>query len=71
MQKGSKVKYELDKETDANSWPYSVNLTHYPLIMDSFHYTGMMDPLDVLILCSEPVPMTWSVLPHWGILYDW
>jgi inorganic pyrophosphatase len=62
IQKGSKTKYELDKATGmlvldrilSTSTHYPANYGFIPLT-----YGDDKDPLDVLILCSEPiVPMT-------------
>ena len=61
IEKGSKKKYELDKETGMlmldrvlyTSTHYPANYGFIPLT-----YAGDDDPLDVLVLCSEPiVPM--------------
>lgn len=61
ISKGSKTKYELDKETGLlrldrilyTSTQYPANYGMIPLT-----YAGDKDPLDVLILCQEPlVPM--------------
>lgn len=60
--KGSKNKYELDKETGLIMLDRILHTsTHYPanygLIPRTFADDG--DPLDVLVLCSEPLfPMT-------------
>lgn len=60
--KGSKSKYELDKETGYLILDRILHTsTHYPanygFIPRTYGYDG--DPLDVLLLCSEPVrPMT-------------
>ena len=60
--KGSKVKYELDKETGLLKMDRILyTSTHYPanygFIPRTFADDG--DPLDVLVLCSEPlVPMS-------------
>lgn len=60
--KGSKIKYELDKETGLMKLDRILHTsTHYPanygLIPRTFADDG--DPLDVLVLCSEElVPMT-------------
>ncbi|MDO4847630.1 MAG: inorganic diphosphatase [Clostridiaceae bacterium] len=62
ISKGSKMKYELDKETGFlrldrvlyTSTHYPANYGFVPLT-----YAEDNDPLDVLVLCSEPiVPMT-------------
>lgn len=62
IQKGSKTKYELDKETGmlvldrilSTSTHYPANYGFIPLTLGDDD-----DPLDVLILCSEPIaPMT-------------
>ena len=60
--KGSKTKYELDKETGLIKLDRILyTSTHYPanygLIPRTFAADG--DPLDVLVLCSEPIqPMS-------------
>lgn len=56
--KGSKTKYELDKETGLLRLDrvLSTNLTypvHYGLIPQT--YCADEDPLDIIILCSEPL----------------
>ena len=56
--KGSKTKYELDKETGLIKLDRILyTSTHYPanygLIPRTFAADG--DPLDVLVLCSEPI----------------
>ena len=62
ISKGSKVKYELDKETGMIILDRILyTSTHYPasygFIPGTFADDG--DPLDVLVLCSEPlVPLT-------------
>lgn len=62
IEKGSKKKYELDKETGHIILDRILyTSTHYPanygLIPRTFADDG--DPLDVLVLCSEPIyPMT-------------
>jgi inorganic pyrophosphatase len=58
IEKGSKVKYELDKETGMLRLDRILyTSTHYPasygLIPRTFADDG--DPLDVLVLCSEPI----------------
>ena len=62
IEKGSKCKYELDKETGIlildrilyTSTHYPANYGFIPLT-----YADDFDPLDVLVLCSEPLrPMT-------------
>lgn len=62
ISKGSKMKYELDKETGFlkldrvlyTSTHYPANYGFIPLT-----YAEDNDPLDVLVLCSEPIePMT-------------
>jgi inorganic pyrophosphatase len=61
ISKGSKNKYEMDKDTGAlildrvlyTSTHYPANYGFIPLTLSDDH-----DPLDVLVLCSEPiVPM--------------
>ena len=60
--KGGKMKYELDKETglmrlDRVLYTSTVYPTSYGFIPHTYAEDG--DPLDVLVLCSEPVaPMT-------------
>ena len=60
--KGSKMKYELDKETgllrlDRVLYTSTVYPTSYGFIPRT--YAEDNDPLDVLVLCSEPIaPMT-------------
>lgn len=62
ISKGSKTKYELDKETGMLKLDRILyTSTHYPanygFIPRTYGDDG--DPLDVLVLCSEPiVPMT-------------
>lgn len=62
IQKGGKVKYELDKETGLILMDRILyTSTHYPanygFIPRTYGDDG--DPLDVLVLCSEPIlPMT-------------
>ena len=62
ISKGSKLKYELDKKTGMlildrilyTSTHYPANYGFIPLT-----YAEDNDPLDVLVLCSEPIePMT-------------
>lgn len=58
IEKGSKNKYELDKETGALRLDRILyTSTHYPanygFIPRTFADDG--DPLDVLVLCSEPI----------------
>ena len=58
IQKGSKTKYELDKETGLLILDRILyTSTHYPasygLIPRTYADDG--DPLDVLVLCSEPI----------------
>ncbi|MEA4921128.1 MAG: inorganic diphosphatase [Clostridiaceae bacterium] len=58
IEKGSKNKYELDKETGALRLDRILyTSTHYPanygFIPRSYADDG--DPLDVLVLCSEPI----------------
>ena len=58
IEKGSKKKYEMDKETGFirldrilyTSTHYPANYGFIPLT-----YAGDDDPLDVLVLCSEPI----------------
>ena len=62
ISKGSKIKYELDKETGFIVMDRILHTsTHYPanygFIPRTYGDDG--DPLDVLVLCSEPIdPMT-------------
>jgi inorganic pyrophosphatase len=62
IQKGSKTKYELDKDTGMLVLDRILSTsTHYPANYGFIPrtYGDDSDPLDVLILCSEPiVPMT-------------
>jgi len=62
IQKGSKTKYELDKETGTLVLDRILSTsTHYPANYGFIPrtFSDDNDPLDVLILCSEPiVPMT-------------
>ena len=61
ISKGSKMKYELDKETGALILDRVLyTSTHYPASYGFIPrtYAEDNDPLDVLLLCSEPiVPM--------------
>lgn len=60
--KGSKMKYELDKETGCLKLDRVLyTSTHYPANYGFIPrtYADDGDPLDVLLLCSEPIlPMT-------------
>ncbi len=60
--KGSKSKYELDKETGVLMLDRILHTsTHYPANYGFIPrtYGDDMDPLDVVVLCSEPlVPLT-------------
>ena len=62
IEKGSKVKYELDKETGMLRMDRVLyTSTHYPanygFIPHTYGYDN--DPLDVLVYCSEPIaPMS-------------
>ncbi len=62
IEKGSKCKYELDKETGILILDRILyTSTHYPANYGFIPrtYGDDMDPLDVLVLCSEPLhPMT-------------
>ncbi len=62
ISKGSKNKYELDKETGCLMLDRVLyTATHYPANYGfiPLTYSDDNDPLDVLVLCSEPiVPMT-------------
>jgi inorganic pyrophosphatase len=62
IQKGSKVKYELDKETGRLKLDRILHTsTHYPANYGfiPLTYGDDYDPLDVLVLCSEEIiPLT-------------
>lgn len=62
IEKGSKIKYELDKETGMIILDRILyTSTHYPASYGFIPrtYADDGDPLDVLILCSEPIaPLT-------------
>ena len=62
IEKGSKKKYELDKETGLIILDRILHTsTHYPANYGFIPrtYGDDRDPLDVLVLCSEPIePMT-------------
>jgi len=62
IEKGSKIKYELDKETGMIILDRILyTSTHYPASYGFIPHTYADDgdPLDVLILCSEPIaPLT-------------
>ncbi len=62
ISKGSKTKYELDKETGVMMLDRILHTsTHYPANYGFIPrtYGDDLDPLDVLVLCSEPIaPMT-------------
>ena len=62
IEKGSKCKYELDKETGVLRLDRILyTSTHYPANYGFIPrtYADDLDPLDVLVLCSEPLyPMT-------------
>ena len=62
IEKGSKNKYEMDKDTGALRLDRILyTSTHYPANYGFIPrtYGDDMDPLDVLILCSEPIePLT-------------
>ena len=58
IEKGSKIKYELDKETGMIILDRILyTSTHYPASYGFIPrtYADDEDPLDVLILCSEPI----------------
>ncbi|MCL2163740.1 MAG: inorganic diphosphatase [Oscillospiraceae bacterium] len=58
IEKGSKVKYELDKETGMLILDRILyTSTHYPASYGFIPrtYAEDNDPLDVLVLCSEPI----------------
>lgn len=62
ISKGSKIKYEIDKETgllkvDRVLYTSTIYPANYGFIPRT--YADDLDPLDILVLCSEPiVPMT-------------
>lgn len=62
IEKGSKLKYELDKETGLIKLDRILHTsTHYPANYGFIPrtYADDFDPLDVLVLCSEPIyPLT-------------
>ena len=61
ISKGSKKKYELDKETGLIKLDRILyTSTHYPANYGFIPrtYGDDKDPLDVLVLCSEPLMMT-------------
>lgn len=62
ISKGSNMKYELDKETGLLKLDRVLfTATHYPMNYGFIPrtYGDDLDPLDVLVLCSEPIqPMT-------------
>ena len=62
IEKGSKVKYEMDKDTGMIILDRILHTsTHYPASYGFIPrtYADDGDPLDVLILCSEPIaPLT-------------
>ena len=62
IEQGSKKKYELDKETGLLILDRILyTSTHYPANYGLIHrtYGDDLDPLDVLVLCSEPIePLT-------------
>jgi len=62
IEKGSKVKYELDKQTGMLMLDRILyTATHYPASYGFIPrtYAADGDPLDVLVLCSEPIaPMS-------------
>ena len=62
IEKGSKVKYELDKETGMLLMDRILHTsTHYPASYGFIPrtYADDNDPLDVLVLCTEPIaPMS-------------
>lgn len=72
ISKGSKNKYELDKEAGALILDRILyTATHYPhnygFIPKTLSHDG--DPLDVLVLCSEPmVPLSLTVARPIGVL---
>jgi len=69
VQKGSKMKYELDKETGLLALDRVLyTATHYPasygFIPRTYAEDG--DPLDVLVLCAEPIAPL-SLVPAYPI----
>ena len=67
--KGSKVKYEMDKETGLLRMDRILyTSTHYPANYGFIPrtYADDFDPLDVLVLCSQTVyPMTLIRWMYW------
>ena len=58
ISKGSKMKYELDKETGIMRLDRILyTSTHYPAnyVFIPLTYAEDLDPLDVLVICSEPI----------------
>ena len=58
ISKGSKCKYELDKETGLLRLDRILyTSTHYPANYGFIPrtYADDLDPMDVMILCSEPI----------------
>ena len=58
IERGSKLKYELDKETGLLRLDRVLyTSTHYPMNYGfiPLTYCGDHDPLDVFVLCSEPI----------------
>ena len=58
IEKGSKLKYELDKETGLLKLDRVLyTSTHYPMNYGfiPLTYCGDHDPLDVFVLCSQPI----------------
>ena len=68
IEKGSKSKYELDKETGFIILDRVLyTSTHYPANYGFIPrtYAEDNDPLDVLVLCSEPIlPLSLSLYTH-------
>ena len=72
IEKGSKVKYELDKETGMLMLDRVLyTSTHYPASYGFIPrtYADDGDPLDVLVLCSEPIiPMSLVQVYPFGVI---
>ena len=65
---GSNMKYELDKKTGMLSLDRVLfTATHYPMNYGFIPrtYADDHDPLDVLLLCSDPAYDTGAKLSHW------
>ena len=72
ISKGSKNKYELDKETGLLRLDRILyTSTHYPANYGFIPrtYADDLDPLDVLVLCSEPIhPLTMTCCYPIGVI---